>query len=151
MTYLEKYKQDHPFGLINDNGLPGGTLCHCPSDYCYEDVSFYIGCSHRDLDCRTCWNREMPEETEPEKTRYIRIAVDEDTYSDLVNGAETTHIVVKPEDVVASEPVKCNDVCENITPELVADLRTKLRELESENATLKECIIRMTLRMVESR
>lgn len=100
------------------------------------------------LDCVPCWNREIPEEKEPEKTRYIRIAIDEDTYSDLVNGAETTHIVVKAEDVVESEAIKCNDVCENITPELVADLRTKLRALESENATLKECIIRMTLQMV---
>lgn len=88
---------------------------------------------------------------EPKKTKYIRIAVDEDTYYDIVNGAETTHIVIGPEDVVESEPIKCNDACENITPELVADLRTKLRALESENDTLKECIIRMTLRMVELR
>lgn len=111
MTYLEKYKQDHPNAMLNSFGLPGDRpLCDCPSDYCYEDVSIYEGCPHKDLCCRTCWNREMPEEKEPEKTRYIRIAVDEDTYSDLVNGAETTHIVVKAEDVVESEPVKCNDV-----------------------------------------
>lgn len=47
----------------------------------------------------------MTKDKEPEKTRYIRIAVDEDTYSDLVNGAETTHIVVKSEDVVESESI----------------------------------------------
>lgn len=52
---------------------------------------------------------------EPEKTRYIRIAVDEDTYSDLVNGAETTHIVVKPEDVVESEPISPNPDVLSIT------------------------------------
>lgn len=164
MTYLEKYKQDHPYyKTLNCNGLPGGDLCDCPSDHCYEDADTYIygGCCHQDLDCRACWNREMPEEDggenmnenilkkEPEKTRYIRIAVDEDTYLDIMGGAESTHIVVGPENVVESEPIVWNDACENITPELVADLRTKLRALESENATLKECIIRMTLRMNE--
>lgn len=122
MTYLEKYKQDHPYKTLNRNGLPGGDLCDCPSDHCYEDADAYIygGCCHQDLDCRTCWNREMPEE----------------------DGGE--NMDKWPE----SEPIKCNDACENITPELVADLRTKLRELGSENATLKECIIRMTLQMV---
>lgn len=123
MTYLEKYKQDHPNATFNDAGLPGGKLCDCPSNYCYEDASIYIGCPHKDLSCRTCWNREMPEEKEGENM---------DKW---------------PE----SEPIKCNDACENITPELVSDLRTKLRALESENTTLKECIIRMTLRMVELR
>lgn len=145
MTYLEKYKQDHPDAIYTCYGLP--VDCDCPRDCGYETISFLRDCPFPGIKCEDCWNREMPEEKESEKTRYIRIAVDEDTYSDLVNEAETTHIVVKPEDVVESEPIKCNDVCENITPELVADLRTKLRVLESENATLKECIIRMTLRM----
>lgn len=161
MTYLEKYKQDHPDATYTVYGLP--VDCDCPSDCGYETKLFLRNCPFPDLNCEDCWKRKMPEEDggenmsenilkkEPEKTRYIRIAVDEDTYSDLVNGAETTHIVVKAEDVVESEPVKCNDACENITPELVADLRTKLRALESENTTLKECIIRMTLRMVELR
>ena len=139
MTYLEKYKQDYPNATYTSQGLPVDV--ECPFNCGYEDVEDGI-CPHK-FDCETCWIRKIPEE--PEKTRYIRIAVDEDTYSDLVNEAETTHIVVKPEDVVESEPVKCNEACENITPELVADLRTKLRALESENATLKECIIRMTL------
>lgn len=145
MTYLEKYKQDHPDATYTCYGLPSDV--DCPFNCDYEDIGEHRHCPYK-FDCETCWNREMPEETEPEKTRYIRIAVDEDTYSDLINGAETTHIVVNAEDVVESEPIKCNDVCENITPELVADLRTKLRALESENATLKECIIRMTLQMV---
>ena len=145
MTYLEKYKQDHPDATYTCYGLPVDH--ECPGHCGYEGMGFEGRCPHA-FDCETCWNREMPEEKEPEKTRYIRIAVDEDTYSDLVNGAETTHIVVKAEDVVEAEPIKCNDVCENITPELVADLRTKLRAFESDNATLKECIIRMTLQLV---
>lgn len=148
MTYLEKYKQDHPNATYNRYGLPVDD--DCPFNCGYEDVDFEGACP-REIDCETCWDRKMPEKKEPEKTRYIRIAVDEDTYSDLVNGAETTHIVVNTEDVVESEPIKCNEACENITPELVADLRTKLRALESENATLRECIIRMTMRMVELR
>ena len=147
MTYLEKYKQDHPDATYTRSGLP--VDCDCPKDRGYETLSFLRDCPFPGLNCVDCWNREMPKETEPEKTRYIRIAVDEDTYSDLVNGAETTHIVIKPEDVVESEPIKCNDVCENITPELVADLRTKLRALECENDKFKECIIRMTLKMNE--
>lgn len=113
MTYLEKYKLDHPLGLINNTGLPGGMVCHCPSNYDYEDVGNYLGCPHKGIDCRTCWNREMPEE--PEKTKYIRIAVDEDTYSDIVNGAETTHIVVGPEDIVEAEPISQNPDILNIT------------------------------------
>lgn len=143
MTYLEKYKQDHPKATYTIFGLPVDV--DCPFNCDYEDIGEHESCPHK-FDCETCWNREMPKE--PKKTKYIRIAVDEDTYSDIVNGAETTHIVISPEDVVESEAIECNDVCENITPELVADLRTRLRALESENATLKECIIRMTLRMV---
>lgn len=159
MTYLEKYKQDHPEATYTCFGLP--VDYDCPSDCGYEVRTFLRDCPFPGISCEDCWNRDMPEEkkgenmrtkvleTEPKKTKYIRIAVDEDTYSDLVNGAETTHIVVNAEDVVESEPVKCNEACENITPELVADLRTRLRALESENATLKECIVRMTLRMNE--
>lgn len=142
MTYLEKYKQDHPDATYTSLHLP--VDCDCPSDCGYETRTFLRECPFPGLSCADCWNREIHEE--PKKTRYIRIAVDEDAYSDLVNDAVTTNITVSPEDVVESEPIKCTDACENITPELVADLRTKLRELERENATFKECIIRMTLR-----
>ena len=99
MTYLEKYKQDHPDAMYTCLGLPVDV--DCPFQCGYEpEYTCPTG-----LDCVSCWNREIPEETEPEKTRYIRIAIDEDTYSDLVNGAETTHIVVKAEDIVESEPI----------------------------------------------
>lgn len=125
MTYLEKYKQDHPDARYSCYGLP--VDCDCPRDCGYETVSFLRGCPFPGLKCEDCWNREMPEEKEgenmrtkvlekePEKTRYIRIAVDEDTYSDLVNGAETTHIVVGPEDVVEAEPISQNPDILNIT------------------------------------
>ena len=115
MTYLEKYKQDHPDARYSCYGLP--VDYDCPSECGYETRTFLRDCPFPGLSCEDCWNREMPEEKEgekmsenilkkePEKTRYIRIAVDEDTYSDLVNEAESTHIVVKPEDVVEAEPI----------------------------------------------
>lgn len=116
MTYLEKYKQDHPNALYMCDGVPA----YCPSECGYETRTFLRDCPFPGLSCEDCWNREMPEEKEgekmsetdlkkePQKTRYIRIAVDEDTYSDIVNGVETTHIVVGPENVVESEPISQN-------------------------------------------
>lgn len=126
MTYLEKYKQDHPDATYTCYGLPSD--CDCPRDCGYETRTSLRECPFPGLSCEDCWNREMPEEKEPEKhcnskvvyttrepseninkepekTRYIRIAVDEDTYSDIVNGAETTHLLIGPEDVVEAEPI----------------------------------------------
>ena len=113
MTYLEKYKQDHPDATYTHSGLP--VDCDCPKDCGYETRTYLRDCPFPGLDCKDCWDREMPEEKEPEKTRYIRIAVDEDTYSDIVNGAETTHIVVGPEDVVEAEPIPHDPDILNIT------------------------------------
>lgn len=143
MTYLEKYKQDHPNATYTCFGLP---VDHdCPFNCGYENVDAQGSCPHKDIVCDVCWNREMTEE--PKKTRYIRIAVDEDTYSDLVNGAETTHILVKSEDVVESEPIFPNPDILNITihtNELENPAET-LTDIFKHISDIKERIINITV------
>lgn len=50
MTFIEKYKYEHP----------GKTLTGCPADYGYETCWH---CPEGDVSCQQCWNREIPEET----------------------------------------------------------------------------------------
>lgn len=54
MTYLEKYKQDHPDATYTICGLP--VDCDCPFNCGYEDVVFEGACPY-EFDCNLCWRR----------------------------------------------------------------------------------------------
>lgn len=57
MTFREKLMKEHPEKVENTLKIYCST---CPDDYGYED---YFDCP-TSLDCRDCWDREMPEEVQ---------------------------------------------------------------------------------------
>lgn len=57
MTFLEKLKIEHPEDVNECVKFDDG---HCPDHYKYEKESH---CSEIGGDCKACWNREMPEES----------------------------------------------------------------------------------------
>lgn len=54
MTYLEKFKQEHPGKTLDHKGLP--KLCPVACGYEKECL-----CAKQPLTCEDCWNREIPE------------------------------------------------------------------------------------------
>lgn len=64
MTFLEKWKEEHPDG---GSGWPGG----CPSTFGYEFVDCCTEEYCRNSTCVDCWNREIPEEVKEEKKRVL--------------------------------------------------------------------------------
>lgn len=53
MTFLEKYCEDHP----SDGRSEGRIITlNCPSDFGYEPDD-----DPCPVNCRECWNREVPE------------------------------------------------------------------------------------------
>lgn len=62
MTYLDKYKEEHPNDTVESDGLPR----MCPVGYGYEKTchcSTDHGCP-----CEECWNREIPGTEPTDKT-----------------------------------------------------------------------------------
>lgn len=63
MTYKEKFYKDH-------DSKSNVTYTHCPYYYGYENLpdGYSEGnCIHPNMECRECWNREMPETKEPKE------------------------------------------------------------------------------------
>lgn len=61
MTFLEKYMEDHP-----SDGRGEGRIItkDCPSDFGYESDDDGLCTETADyppINCRECWNREVPE------------------------------------------------------------------------------------------
>lgn len=57
MTYLEKFKMDHPRCCTFELMLT--IKNNCPSDYGYMKTR--IDCYAARMDCQDCWNQEIPE------------------------------------------------------------------------------------------
>lgn len=55
MTFKDRWKAEHPNKLFNP------FLIDCPVGYGYEKGSTIAGCIHKDLNCKMCWDREIPE------------------------------------------------------------------------------------------
>lgn len=53
MTYLEKFKQEHPGKILDHKGLPK----LCPIAYGYETGCL---CTKQTLTCEDCWTRQIP-------------------------------------------------------------------------------------------
>lgn len=64
MTCRERLIKEHP--ELVDEGYKGGCSS-CPSDYNYMDDPNFCNLSSplRDVYCRLCWDREIPEEATP--------------------------------------------------------------------------------------
>lgn len=58
MTFREKYKADHGYDIVVECKKSG--IYPCPSKFGYEAKNPAI--CRRLLDCKSCWEREMPTE-----------------------------------------------------------------------------------------
>ena len=57
MTYLEKFRLDHPKATVTDDRV---FSLFCPSMYGYEKTG---SCARsKEFSCTDCWNREMKKE-----------------------------------------------------------------------------------------
>lgn len=91
MTAREKLAIEHPECI--DNKFTAGCK-GCPSEYGYLP-EFQHGCGGM-ATCKDCWNREIPEEKEPDKIRGLRRKANfmEDATSDIPE--EVLQEMVKP-------------------------------------------------------
>lgn len=65
MTFREKLMQEHP-DQIGEQYL--GGCKGCPDYYGYGGIPDYCDSGRRDCVCNACWNREVPESANPQKT-----------------------------------------------------------------------------------
>lgn len=89
MTYKEKLAAEHP---LNVNEEEYGGCYGCPSDYDYCDKDYdlcKLKCGKGREFCEECWNREIPENVEEEKSNmkieYANLNTDT-TFGDIQIG-----------------------------------------------------------------
>ena len=97
MTYLDKFKQDHPGERV---GIYSGVPTKCPHQYGYSTKeckrdkynSLFSSFSPTDTPCWDCWHSEFPgqeeqkaDPREPMTVKQVKIfyGVDDDTYGSL--------------------------------------------------------------------
>ena len=65
MTALEMLREDHPDWT--EDAINAIVEARCPDDYGYLDMPDNCSIGVDEIKCDACWNREIPEEFDPEK------------------------------------------------------------------------------------